>query len=59
MELVNKGKSGYGITTLSFVNQLPEDDYCMPKHVGGVSYIIKKLFYYSHCFADVGIHIMY
>jgi len=43
LELVNKGKSSYGITTFSFINQLPEDDYCMSKHVGGVSYINKML----------------
>jgi len=58
MELINKDSSSYGITTLSFVNQLPEDDCCMPKHVGGVSYIINKLLYF-YCFAVVGINIIY
>jgi len=57
MELVNKGNSSYGITTLSFVNQLPEDEYFMPKQVGGVSYINRVLYFY--CFAVVGINIIH
>ena len=51
------GKSSYSITTLSLINQLPEDDYCMPKHVGGVSYVNKVLYFY--CFAVVRINMVY
>lgn len=43
-ELVNKGKSSYAITTLTFVNQLYADGRCMPKHVGAISYINKPLY---------------
>ena len=46
MELVNKGKIYYGVTTPSLVNHIPEDVHGMPKHVGGVSYIIIKLLYF-------------
>jgi hypothetical protein len=42
-------------TTLSFVNQLPEDGNYRPKHVGGVPNINKLSYFY--CCAFVGINI--
>jgi hypothetical protein len=41
--------------TLSFDNHLPDDGHFRQKHVGGVLYIYKLLYFYSFAFLGINI----